>query len=272
MKLKSIIESKFSHPTKKYIFINGNKTIECTFVDRETKYIICLSCMMGCRVGCKFCRSGRSYFGELNSEDIIYMATTIVISEKIWDKKILFSFMGSGEPLFNVMSIRSVIERLHLFPKAYFALSTSGVVIDNLPKLYFPPANCHPKIQLSLHSPYDKERNILIPNSPKIEDIFRFLSEYKEVTGKEIELNYILLDGINDSIQHAIDLSKIVKGSGFSLKINNYHDVELGYKESSKKEKFIKWIQEEGICPEVYSTDGHDIEASCGQLKSENVE
>lgn len=265
MKLKKILISKGDFLTKKYIFENGGKTIEAVYVDRVNKNIICMSCMFGCPVKCKFCASGETYFGKLNSHEMNEIIFEIVSKESLnQEKKLLISFMGTGEPCLNLDSIIKTIEFIsQKYPKSYFAISISGTASKKLEKLNN-VKNKNVKIQFSLHSPYDDERKNLIPLTDNIGNIFAILS----TLNFDIEINYLLLNNINDSETHAIELCNLVRGTNYSLKINEYHAVGKGFIESMNKQNFISILKKERICFETYATDGVDIGAACGQLKS----
>ncbi len=276
MKCIDKLNSEDNYPTTKYIFENNGKTVESTYINREEKHIICLSTMYGCPIKCKFCASGLSYFGKLNQEEIINMVNYIIKDKDLLNsnKRILISFMGSGEPLLNLNAIINVIKFLNQnIPSCYFAISVSGKSIDKLDLLINDKEirSIKPKIQFSLHSPYNEERKKLIPFTEDLDVIIKKLKDYQEKVGKEVDLNYLIFDNINDSMQHAIDLAKLIKKAGLKLKINQYHDVNLGIKESKNKTQFIKYLNEENVYPEIYFTDGGNIQAACGQLTSKRL-
>jgi 23S rRNA (adenine2503-C2)-methyltransferase len=263
MKINNILISNGEFPTKKYIFEKENKTVEFTYVNRPEKHIICISCMFGCPVRCIFCASGTSYNGNLNSEDMIYAVKDIINNEKISnDKKLLLSFMGSGEPLLNIEQVNQVIDYFHKFLNVYFVISTSGVNIEQA--LLFNNKS-KIKIRLSLHNPENLERKEMIPKTEDLDKILKVLSKINN----EIEINYILLEGINDSKVHAEKLATLINTFNFYLKINEYHQVKDSVKESSKKENFLRILNKNKVKYELYSTDGTDIKGACGQLVSQ---
>ena len=178
--------------------------------------------------------------------------------------------MGSGEPLLNINEVSGSIKELSKISGSYFSISISGIAIDNLDFLAKDKDIIKkPKIQFSLHSPFNPQRRELIPKTEDIEKVLAKLQLYRENTGKDIDLNYILLDNINDTPAHCEKLLDIINQTGFNLKINEYHPVSSGFLESKNKEKFVLWLRENEVYPEVYATDGADISAACGQLVSE---
>jgi len=265
MKIKSILESMGEFPAKKYIFEKENKTVEFTYINRPEKHIICISCMFGCPVGCCFCASGNSYNGNLNNEDMVSAIKDIIKNEKIsQDKRLLLSFMGSGEPLLNIEQVNQVIDYFHKFENVYFVISVSGINIERV--LLFNKRS-KVKIRFSMHNPNNIERKQMIPGTDDLDKILRILSRIDN----EIEINYVLLDGINDSNLHAEKLAALINTFKFYLKINEYHQIGNSLKESSKKEYFLSILDKNKVKYELYSTDGTDINGACGQLVSQVI-
>ena len=276
MRCVEILESSKNYPNKKYVFEKNGKTVEASYIDRKDKDIICLSSMYGCSVGCKFCASGSSYNGKLNYEDILEMAIHVYKDNSLKENnnKKLFSFMGSGDPLLNIGPVKESIKSLDKWiENSYFSLAVSGVEIYNL--AFFVDdldiLKIKPKMMFSLHSPFDKQRKSLIPKTQKLEYVLDMLQSYKKMIDKQVEMNYLVLQDFNDSKDHARELINLVQKTGFDLKINEYHDIGLKFKESHRKEEFIQWLKEKGVNPEIYFTDGEDIQGACGQLTSKHL-
>ncbi len=178
--------------------------------------------------------------------------------------------MGSGEPLLNIENIINSIKYInYTINHVYFAISISGVNISNFDLILRDQEilEIGPKIQLSLHSPYDYQRKQLIPNTEDLSIILEKLKKYYNLVNR-VELNYIILNNINDTYSHAKDLSEIVKTYNFHLKINRYNQTNLGFEESVGFNQFIDYLQSLNIYPEIYKTDGENINAACGQLTS----
>jgi 23S rRNA (adenine2503-C2)-methyltransferase len=268
MKIKDILESEGNFFTRKYVFEKEGKTVESTYIDRIDKEILCISNMFGCPVKCKFCASGENYLGNLNKDDISSMIFQMVEGEDILNgARLLISFMGSGEPMLNLEPIKGNIKLMSgIFPNSYFSISVSGVKIDNLLRLE-DLEDINIKLQFSLHSPYDNQRREIIPGTDRLYKIIDVLSR----SPFPVELNYCVLDNCNDSEKHARDLARLIKDTSFNLKINKYHQVGKDFIESRNKGRFMDILEKNGINFEVYSTDGVDIGAACGQLKSEKI-
>ncbi len=265
MKTIQVLESKEKFPARKYVFIKNGKSVESTYIDRGNKDIICVSTMFGCPVKCNFCASGNSYLGNLSKEEIISMVDSIIENEGLKnEKKLLIFFMGSGEPLLNADQVLGVIEELiKRGSNFHFAMSVSGINIKNL-KLFSHLSRDKLKVQFSLHNPFNEERKNMIPLTEDLDKIFQELSCLKFDT----EINYIVLEGINDSERHARELSNFIKKHKFKLKINEYHKIGNEIWESSKKDAFLSILRKNNVDFELYSTDGADIRGACGQLTS----
>ncbi len=254
-------EQNKPHYTKKYVF-EGKSEVSSIYIDRKNKDIICISSMYGCPVKCEFCKSGERYEGRLTHEEIIFMINHIVIDKKLGGKRIVFSFMGSGEPLLNTINIAKTINFISKkFVNYSVSISISGAGILNFKEL-INNIQIFPQIQFSLHSPFEDERRNLIPLTSSLDTILPILKNYDG----NVEINYILLEKINDSNEHAKKLAELLKKYDFKLKINEYHKVNIKYSESKNKQIFIGKLMEESINPEIYATDGVEIGAACGQL------
>mgnify|MGYP001605248835 CR=1 FL=1 len=268
MILTEILKSEGKFMTKKYIFEKEGKIAESVFIDRGNKNILCISSMFGCPVKCNFCASGLNYFGKLTKNDILDTVYQIIENENVDNnKKLLISFMGSGEPLMNISSVSGSIRELSReFLNPYFAISFSGSRINNLSKLD-DLNDLNLKLQFSLHSPYNYERKKLIPLTDDLYKILPLLSKSPFV----LEINYTLIDGLNDSENHAEKLSELIKDNNFKLKINEYHEVGDNFKKSTNDQNFFEILKRNKVCYEFYSTDGVDIGAACGQLKTQKI-
>lgn len=281
MKLLEIQESKFNYLAKKYIFIGDNGyTVSSVYIDRMDKDIVCLSCMYGCPVGCGFCKSGENYYGKISSADMNFMCDYIAKDNNFTEeKRKVFSFMGNGEPLLNHSQVANTINYIGNTYKNYkVSVSLSGPDIGLFPQFIKNIKVQLPKFQFSLHSPFNQERESLIPYTSNLELIWDVFNDYLNAHSDEkIELNYVLLNGINDSDWHStmlagiINLLNDISNNKYLLKINEYHLVNPKYFESVNKDNFIKKLKEFNIIPEVYSTDGVEIGAACGQLNSQQI-
>lgn len=261
--------------------LKSNAAIETTYVDYPNKHIICFSSQIGCVIGCIFCITGlRSkkdrYKRSLTKEELVTQCKNIIQMHDLnhSEKPILFSCMGEGEPLLNYKNVVAALSELGKnYQNSRLALSTSGIK-PNLIKLLAHENFPQPfKLQVSIHSPNDEMRNILMPISSPLPEIVEAIRYYREVAIRPIDLNYVLFDNINDTEACATELAKLL-GAGWHVKFNAFNSVPGSRLLSSTIEtlsKFMAILEANGISTEFYKTNGSDIMAACGQLTYQNT-
>lgn len=274
VKTDKIINS-IDNASKKYIqFTNDGYRLETLYVDYHNKYIICFSSQIGCSLGCKFCYNGirHNYKRNLTSKEICDQIENVIHNEKIKkDKPILFSAMGIGEPLLNYDNLVETFLFLeNKYPGNKFALATTGINLDNIIKLAKDMQDIKNfKLTISLHSANPKIRKKLIPISKDLEKLVDIVKKYKKLSKREVEWNYVLFNGINDSLDDAKSLYNLL-GKEEYIKINRFNPVDISkLTESKNKESFIQELKKYGMQVEYYETNGVDINGACGQMISD---
>lgn len=260
--------------TKKYVQkTNDNYKIETTYVDYINKHIICFSTQVGCNLGCLFCYNGlkKNYKRNLTWQEMCEQIENVIMEINLnTDKPILFSAMGIGEPLLNYDNlIKAFLYLNNKYPNNKFALATTGVNLDNILKLSEDLKDIKNfKLTISLHSAFSDKRKYLMPISTNISLLVETVKKYQVLSGREVEWNYVLFDGINDSLTDAKELYKLL-GKAY-IKINRFNKVEISeLTESNNVKKFISELKKYGMQVEYYETNGVDINGGCGQMISE---
>tara|TARA_Y100000591_G_C21791019_1_gene676574 strand:- start:416 stop:1459 length:1044 start_codon:yes stop_codon:yes gene_type:complete len=270
--------------TRKWLFeLEDGKEIETVYIPDKNRGTICVSSQVGCSLSCSFCHTGTMKFSRnLSTSEILGQVMYVKNILNDWnnktDKKKITNivFMGMGEPLLNydnvIKSINVITDQKGLaFSKRKVTLSTSGVV----PKILDFKEDSDVNLAVSFHAAFDEIRDILVPINKKwpIENLLKALKDYsKKRKHKRITFEYIMLDGINDSIKDAKELVKLIKP--FKAKINLIPFNPWpgsNYKASSSDqiEVFKKFILDEGkLVATVRLPRGDDVLAACGQLKS----
>ena len=270
--------------TRKWLFeLEDGKEIETVYIPDKNRGTICVSSQVGCSLSCSFCHTGTMKFSRnLSTSEILGQVMYVKNILKDWnnktDKKKITNivFMGMGEPLLNydnvIKSINVLTDQKGLaFSKRKVTLSTSGVV----PRILDFKEDSDVNLAVSFHAAFDEIRDILVPINKKwpIENLLKALKEYsKKRKQKRITFEYIMLEGINDSIKDAKELIKLIKP--FKAKINLIPFNPWpgsNYKASSPDQikVFKKLILEEGkLVATVRLPRGDDVLAACGQLKS----
>ena len=270
--------------TRKWLFeLEDGNEIETVYIPDKNRGTICVSSQVGCSLSCSFCHTGTMKFSRnLSTSEILGQVMYVKNFLKDWnnksDKKKITNivFMGMGEPLLNydnvIKSINVLTDQKGLaFSKRKVTLSTSGVV----PRIIDFKEDSDVNLAVSFHAAFDEIRDILVPINKKwpIENLLKALKEYsKKRKHKKITFEYIMLEGINDSIKDAKELVKLIKP--FKAKINLIPFNPWpgsNYKASSPDQikVFKKLILEEGkLVATVRLPRGDDVLAACGQLKS----
>ena len=187
------------------------------------------------------------------------------------DKPILFSAMGIGEPLLNYDNL---VKSFHILNKKYpsnkFALATTGVNLENILKLVEDLKDIDKfKLTISLHSAKQEKRNFLMPISNNLISLIETVKKYKEISGREVEWNYVLFNNVNDSVDDAKKLFELLGKDEF-IKINKYNEVEISELSGSvNKDAFISTLENLGMQVEYYETNAADIDGACGQMISD---
>jgi len=251
-----------------------NNHIESVLIRERGRNTVCVSCMSGCPVGCIFCASGQMGLNELLTsnqivDQVLYFARYLKeTNERVSN----IVYMGMGEPLLNLKSVSHSI--LDITDKEKFGiskrrvtLSTSGYV-QNLRS--FIDMKLGVKLAISLHSPNQKLRDSLMPTVSKensLIGLFKVLDEYTKETNKRITYEYVLLRGINDSVDHAKELANLLKNRLALVNLINYNENEcLPFKKSKNTLLFKKILEERGITCTIRKSLGEDIKGACGQL------
>ena len=270
--------------TRKWLFeLEDGKEIETVYIPDKNRGTVCVSSQVGCPLSCSFCHTGTMKFSRnLSVSEILGQVMYVKNFLKDWNDKPYnrkitnIVFMGMGEPLLNydnvIKSINVITDEKGLaFSKRKVTLSTSGVV----PKILDFKEDSSVNLAVSFHAAFDDIRNILVPINKKwpIKNLLEVLKEYsKKRKNKRITFEYIMLDGINDSIKDAKELIKLIKP--FKAKINLIPFNPWpgsNYKSSSPTQIqiFKKFILEEGkLIATIRLPRGDDVLAACGQLKS----
>ena len=272
--------------TRKWLFkLRDGKEIETVFIPEGKRGTICVSSQVGCSLSCSFCHTGTMKLERnLALEEILGQILTVKFFLEDWKKKTEekvvtnIVYMGMGEPLLNynnvIKSINILCDTEGLaISKRKITLSTSGIV--NKIKDFQRDADVN--LAVSLHAAFDNIRNELVPINKKwpIATLIKELRDYNYIERKKrITFEYIMLDGVNDSLKDAKELIKIIgplKSKVNLIPFNPWPNSSYNVSSSEKIEKFKKFILENGkIIATIRSPRGDDILAACGQLKSLN--
>jgi 23S rRNA (adenine2503-C2)-methyltransferase len=273
--------------TQKWLFeLKDKRKVETVFIPELDRGTLCISSQVGCTLSCSFCHTGTMpLVRNLSTNEIIGQILTAKDSLLDWNlkkqnRKITnIVFMGMGEPLYNYDEVTKAIKILLdneglCYSRRKITLSTSGVV-PIIQKLKY---EVDVSLAISLHAVNDKIRNELVPINKKwpIKELLSALEVYPSVNNaRRITFEYVMLDGINDSINDAKKLVKLLEPIHAKVNLIPFNPWPGSiYKCSS--DKTIKDFADQicyngGITATIRHARGQDIFAACGQLKSNSV-
>ena len=258
---------------------DGNK-VECVYIPERTRGTICISSQVGCSLTCTFCRSGtQRLVKNLSPSEIVSQLMLVKDRLKDWgDQKIISNivFMGQGEPLINLKNLKTAIQILKdknglNYGNKKITVSTSGIAN----KISEAADEIGTYLALSLHAPNDELREKIMPINKKfkIKELIKQLKYYTSVVKEPIFLEYVMLKGVNDTMECAKELVKLM--SQFDSKVNliefnSWPGVKFEPTERKDIEKFSKYIQDKGYMSFIRRSRGDDVLAACGQLRTES--
>jgi len=277
LELKQLFPSK-TGKTYKALFtrLNDDKVLESVLMrHRDGRNTVCVSCMIGCPVGCLFCATGKLGFkANLTAHEIVEQV--LFFQRKLNSEQKRVSnvvFMGMGEPLLNLPEVLKAV-RILTDPDKFalsdrrIAISTSGY-IPQLKELM--SSDYRGRLAVSLHAPNQELRTQLMPmaNYNKLPDLMKVLDEYVELRNKRIFYEYLLISGVNDSEEHALELSDLLKGRLAHVNLIPFNPIAFASYKSSNDNAVIRFkniLLQDRISVSIRGTFGADIEGACGQL------
>lgn len=261
--------------TIKYLFaLADDSLIETVLMQHEYGKSLCVTSQVGCNMQCRFCASGLlKRQRNLSAGEIV--GQIMKVQQDLQERISHVVVMGTGEPFDNydqVMEFVRIINHPHglAIGARHITISTCGLI----PKiLKYSKEGLQTNLAISLHAPNDMIRDELMPINKvyPMDDLREALKQYIEATNRRITFEYILLDGINDSLVCARQLSHYVKGLNAYVNLIPYNSVdEHGYQPSSKEtiEAFKNELLRLKINVTVRKEHGRDIDGACGQLRA----
>ena len=270
-----VAEAVSKDGTKKYLFRlslqdgKGDVYIESVYIPDNDRATLCVSTQAGCKMGCKFCMTGTlGFHGQLPAGEILNQIFSIPDSDKLTN----IVYMGEGEPMDN---IDHVLRSLQVMTEPWgcawspkrITVSTVGVV-PGLER-FLKESECH--LALSLHNPFGAERQEIMPIEKRyhLTDVVAILKQYDWQHQRRVSFEYICWHGQNDTIRHAKELVRLLKGLPCRMNLIRFHaGVDQAF--ASSDEKQMEWLRDylsdHGITTTIRRSRGEDILAACGML------
>jgi len=263
-----------SDGTVKFLFkLHDGSLIESVLITYDYGKSICVTSQVGCNMGCAFCASGLiKKSRDLAVHEMVRQVTSIENHLKIRVSHIVV--MGTGEPFDNYQNVIDFIKVINYkhglqIGSRHISVSTCGII----PKIYeYANETIKTNLAISLHAPNNELRNRLMPinRAFPLEELIEACKDYFEITGRRITFEYILLNGINDSVQYANELSDLIRGINAYVNIIAYNPVnEFSFKKTNdqRASEFYSQLIKRGINATLRREQGSDIDAACGQLR-----
>ena len=288
-KVEKVLAANDGQSIKALLKLNDEESIETVLISpKPGTWSACISCQVGCAMGCRFCATGKMGFkrnltAEEITDQILFWKQYLKLNNSKFEirnsKLTNVVYMGMGEPFLNWEEVSKSIknltdEKLFGFGSRSLSVSTSGIV-EGIEKI----ANEFPQVNLaiSLHFASDEKRDHYMPVNKKdnLEALKNALKKYFSTTNRKVFLEYIMLDGINDTALDARLLSDFIFAIGKThlLHINliryNVTSDELRPSSRTRTQIFKAELEKHGLNATIRKSLGEEIKAACGQLAGE---
>ncbi|MDP9110305.1 MAG: 23S rRNA (adenine(2503)-C(2))-methyltransferase RlmN [Candidatus Eremiobacteraeota bacterium] len=275
-----VIERSSDRQTSKGLFrLADGAEVEAVLMEHYgNRNTVCISSQAGCAFACAFCSTGQAGFTRnLEPTEIFDQARYFARELAAKNKRITnVVFMGMGEPFHNYDSVMDAVALLN-DPKGFglghrhITISTVGLV-DKIDR--FAEEGLQVNLAISLHAPNDEVRNSIMPVNRRFttRDLLAACERYVDKTNRKVFFEYVMLSGINDLLEHAAELARIMTGHLYHVNLIPYNTTPDAAYSGSEKEviwRFAGILDAAGVPTTVRQNMGRDIAAACGQLRAE---
>jgi 23S rRNA (adenine2503-C2)-methyltransferase len=283
--LESTLESGDNLTEKILLKLPDNELVETVLIPAENRVTACVSSQAGCAFQCTFCATGKMGLqrnlsaGEITGQ--VY-ALNAMLADKTPDKNITnIVFMGMGEPLMNfdnvIESVETLSSRNYSFSISQKKITISTVgVIPEIRRLA--ESGLKTKLAVSLHAAEQEKRQSIMPVAAKqypLKELRKALADYTATTGMPVTLVYMLLKGVNDSLEDAKMLARFAHGFLCKINLIDYNSIiNIRFKpvNSATRDMFQRHLLDSGLHVTVRKSYGTTINAACGQLATTGMQ
>ncbi len=258
--------------TAKYLFPteSGGK-VECVFIPDGDRATLCVSSQVGCRMGCRFCMTGRQGFGgNLTAADILNQVYSVPGSERLTN----IVFMGQGEPMDNLDAVLRTTQMLTA-PEGWAwspkRITVSTVGVRKGVERFLRESDCH--LAISLHNPFPEERLQMMPAEKAygLDELLALLGKQDWSHQRRLSFEYIVFAGLNDTPRHALQLVRLLSPLECRVNLIRFHEIPDTPYKGATEEKMV-WLRDyltsHGVTTTIRASRGQDIYAACGLLHS----
>ena len=270
-------EQKSSDGTIKCRFrLYDGLLVEGVLIPSGMRMTACVSSQVGCNLGCTFCATGYMKMKRNLEAAEIYDQVLLLNRIALKNYELPLSnivFMGMGEPLLNYKNVLAGIEKITSEEGLHFSSKRITVSTAGIAKMIRKLADDEVKfnLALSLHAADDKKRSSIMPinDANQLSEVMDALQYFGDKTGNRITFEYILFEGLNESIDDAKNLVRLCRKINARVNVIEYNRIrEADFHKSDEdhREKFIQYLDEHGVIAKLRRSRGKDIDAACGQL------
>ncbi len=273
------VQKSFDNTIKCLLELEDGSKIESVIMRYNYGNALCVSSQVGCNMGCSFCASGLLK-KQRNLETYEMVGQVLAMNEVLDNEEpgqriTHIDVMGTGEPFDNYENVMDFV-RIINHPKAlaigarHITVSTCGVaprIID------YANEGLQINLAISLHAPNNEIRNKImkVNKAYPLEVLIPAIAEYNKIADRRVTYEYILLRGVNDSLENADELAELIKPTFGHINLIPYNEVdENGYKRSNNVKAFFDRLKKKGVMVTVRKEFGSDIDAACGQLRAKH--
>lgn len=259
----------------KYLFnLADGQKVEAVLMKHDYGNSLCVSTQVGCNMGCAFCESGRLK-KQRNLETYEMVSQILLVEENFSSRISHVVLMGIGEPFDNYDNVMKFIDIINsdyglAIGARHITISTCGIV----PKIReFTKEKRQVNLAISLHAPNDKIRNKIMKINKvyPIKELMDAVKDYLKVNNRKVTFEYIMLKGINDSDECALELASLLKGMTAYVNLIPYNETShIDFKKTDKDKimHFYDILKKHKINVTVRKEFGSEVSAACGQLRS----
>jgi 23S rRNA (adenine2503-C2)-methyltransferase len=261
--------------TAKYLFPTDAGCVESVYIPDRERATLCVSSQAGCRMGCRFCMTGRQGFsGQLSAGEMLNQILSAPASDTLTN----VVFMGMGEPMDNP---DEVLKAVNILTADYgFAWSPKRITVSSigvLPVLQRFLEETQVHLALSLHSPFAEERLSLMPVERvwPMAAVLALLEKWDFSRQRRLSFEYICFGGLNDDIRHAAALVRLLRPFSCRVNLIRYHALPGEALAASSQEAmtvFRNYLNDKGVVATIRASRGEDILAACGMLRGKTSE
>ena len=274
-----IIDKKIGKDVAKFLIeLSDNQKVEAVLMFHDYGNSLCISTQVGCNMGCAFCESGR--LKKVRNLCVNEMVLQILKIVEVMNLRISHVvLMGIGEPFDNYDNVIDFIDIINCgkginIGARHITVSTCGIIskIKEFMKL-----DTQVNLAISLHAPNDEIRSKImnINKAYPINELIKVLKEYIEKTNRRVTFEYILLKGVNDSLECALELSNLLRGMNCYVNLIPYNETShIEFKKSSMDRilAFYDVLKKQNINVTIRREFGSEVMAACGQLRANYME